>query len=331
MKNIRGTILTASLLAALTLAVSAPLRAGGLEVPSEVRRALDSIYAGDPGAAIPAARTLQQAQPDKPLGFALEGEALWWKRYCADYEIKYGIADSWKRGKKPEDEAYLALASKVTRLAEAQIAKSDTAEMHFYAGLGWMLKARVYALRGENRNVARAGVSAHAQMLRALDLDPQMADAAAALGIYNYYVDTLSPLVKLLRFFMGIPAGDKVKGVRQMETGMNHGALLDVDVRFVLARALRQYDQKYQEAFTIAQPLVARYPHSPMFLLLLGNINVEMGHADQAAEYFHAILDLPPPPASSPCSPCPDCPSCDADPCLTRARELAKAFLTANR
>ena len=122
------------------------------------------------------------------------------------YEIKYGITDSWKHSKEPEDQSYLELADKVTRLSEAQLSKLEVAEMHFYAGLGWVLKARVYAMRGENRNVAHAAVNARREMLAALRLDPDMADATAAVGLYNYYVDTLSPIVKLLRVFMGIPA-----------------------------------------------------------------------------------------------------------------------------
>ena len=45
-------------------------------------------------------------------------------------------------------------------------------------------------------------------MLRALELDPQMADATAVLGVYNYYVDTLSGIVKLLRVFHGHSAAE---------------------------------------------------------------------------------------------------------------------------
>jgi len=34
-----------------------------------------------------------------------------------------------------------------------------------------------------------------------------MADANLGLGLYNYYVDTLSAMAKVLRFFMASPAG----------------------------------------------------------------------------------------------------------------------------
>jgi tetratricopeptide (TPR) repeat protein len=285
--------------------------ASGITLSPQATVALDKIYSGDPDAAVAMAHDMEQAQPDHPLGYLIEGEAKWWKRYCAACEIKYGILEAWKHTKSDDDAAYLALTGKVTTLAEAQLAKSDTAEMHTFAGLGLALQVRVYALRGENRAAARAGVSARAEMLTALKLDPQMADATAALGIYNYYVDTLSPLVKLLRIFMGIPGGDKQLGIKQMEIGMNQGSFLAVDIRFILARSLRTYDQKYEQALSDAEPLVARYPRNPIFLLLLGNLNAELGRNAKASDYFHWAQN----------SAIPD------SLCSTRVNELAGQFL----
>jgi predicted Zn-dependent protease len=94
----------------------------------------------------------------------------------------------------------------------------------------------------------------------------------------------------MLRFFMGIPGGDKELGIKQMEVGMNQGVLLAVHVRFILARGLRQYDQKYEKALAVAEPLVARYPQNPMFQLLVGNLNFELGRNSKASEYFQAAL-----------------------------------------
>lgn len=316
MKRARRGYLLLMMIAGMALH-SQVLHAGGLTIPAEAQRALDKIYIGDPDGAIPLARALQQSQPEHPLGYALEGEAHWWKRYCGALEIKYGMVEAWKRSREPEDEAYMRLADHVVHLAQAQLAKSDTAEMHVYAGMGWALKARVYALRGENRSVAHAGVNARTEMLRALELDPQMADATAGVGIYNYYVATLSPIVKLMRFFMGIPGGDKEKGEKQMEVGMNQGVLLRVDVRYIFAKSLRQYDQKYEKALAIARPLVERYPQNPIFQLLAGNLNAELGRNDKASEYFQAVLKIPADPA--------DCAGCDH--CSARARELANSFL----
>jgi tetratricopeptide (TPR) repeat protein len=287
MKRVRSGKFVAAVLAGL-VPWCVPARGGGLTIPPEAQQALTKIYEGDAGAAIPSARALEQAQPEHPLGFALEAEALWWNRYCVALELKYGIIEAWKRSKDPDDDAYLKLTDHVVQLAQAQLAKEDTAEMHVYAGMGWALKARLYGLRGENRNAAHAGVNARAEMLRALELDPQMADATAGLGIYNYYVATLPGIVKVIRFFMGIPGGDKEAGLRQMQSGMQEGVLLRVDVRFIYAKSVRMYDQKYEEALGIALPLVEQYPQNAIFNLLVGNLNAELGRNEKAAEYFHA-------------------------------------------
>ena len=276
--------LVAVLFAATFLA--RPAHAEGIALPPEALKAMDKIYGGDPDAAIVIAHDVEQAQPDHPLGYLLEAEAIWWKRYCAACEIKYGMVDPWKRSKESDDAEYLKLTDSVIRLAQAHLAQSETAEMHTYAGLGWALKVRVYALRAEYRNAARTAVNGRTEMLAALKLDPDMADATAALGVYNYYVETVSPIVKVLRIFMGIPGGDKQTGVKQMEVGMNQGLFLAVDARFILSRALRTYDQKYERALAVAEPLVSRYPHSPMFLLLAGNLNAELGRKEKASELF---------------------------------------------
>jgi hypothetical protein len=293
--------------------VTPSARATGIALPPTATEALDKIYGGDPDAAIVIARGIEQAQPDHPLGYLIESEADWWKRYCPACEIKYGILEAWKHTKGAGDGDYLALTAKVTALAEAQLAKSDTAEMHTYAGLGWALQVRVYALRGDNRFAARAGVNGRTEMLAALKIDPEMADATAALGIYNYYVDTLSPLVRLLRVFMGIPGGDKQLGIKQMEIGMNQGSFLAVDIRFILARSLRTYDQKYEQALSVAEPLVARYPDNPLFILLLGNLNAELGRNARASAYFRAAQNT----------------AIRDSACANRVHELANSFLSA--
>lgn len=298
------------LLAAL---VCDPARAGNLTLSPDAAHTLDQIYSGNPAAAIETAQSIERSQPENPVGYLLEAEALWWETYCAACEIKWGMLDAWKRGKKPEDDAYLALADKAIDLARAQIAKSDTAESHVYVAIAFGLKARLYSLRDEKRATAHAGVSARAECVRALQLDPDMADATAGLGLYNYYVDTLSAIAKILRFFLGIPGGNKDEGIRQMKIGMDRGALLAVDMRFYLARNLRTYDQRYEEALAVAEPLVARYPRNPIFQFLAGNLNVELGRNAKASEYFHAVL------ASS---------ESDPDPaCAARVRELANSFL----
>jgi tetratricopeptide (TPR) repeat protein len=278
---------------------------------------MDKIYSGDSPSAIVILHKLQQSQPENPLGFLLEAEARWWQIYCDNAEVRYGIVDAWKRGKKTEDEQYLEFVDRVIALAQEQIAKTNSAEMHLYAGNGYALKARMYALRGENRAVAHAGVAARTEFLHALEIDPQMADATAGLGLYNYYVDSLSSAVKVLRFFMGIPGGDRNEGIRQMQVGIARGVISPVTMRFYLAKNLRNFDREYEQALVIAKPLGTRYPQNTMFQLLLGNLNAELGRTEKAREYFRQAVQAAD-------ADRPDCSSCSA--CKNHVREIASSF-----
>ena len=63
--------------------------------------------------------------------------------------------------------------------------------------MGDALAARLYGLRGEARSTARFGVRAREDLLRAIALDPSLADADFGLGLYNYYADTLSAAARV--------------------------------------------------------------------------------------------------------------------------------------
>jgi tetratricopeptide (TPR) repeat protein len=146
-------------------------------------------------------------------------------------------------------------------------------------------------LRYEKMPVARSGVEARKHLLRCLQLDPNMADAYLGLGLYNYYVDTLSAMARILRFFMGIPGGDKREGLRQLEIASTKGELTQVEARFNMAKSLRNYDFDYARAEQAAAPLVAEHPGNCIFLLLAGDIEQKLGHTEEAAARFHAAAE----------------------------------------
>jgi len=282
-------------IAAIASFFAGEARASTLDIPPDATKAIDLMYLGKPEQAVALAHKLEAARPEHPLGYLIEADVLWWNIYCKWSERKYNTIDAWshQRPADADDDADLALADKVASLAEAGIAKSDTAEMELYAGLGYASRARLLALRYEKMPVARAGVEARKHLLRCLELDPNMADAYLGLGLYNYYVDTLSAMAKILRFFMGIPGGDKREGLRQLEIASTKGQLTQVEARFNMARSLRNYDFDYARAEQAAAPLVAEHPENCIFLLLAGDIEQKLGHTEEAAARFRAAAKAP--------------------------------------
>ncbi|MGA2430867.1 MAG: hypothetical protein ABSH13_20390 [Candidatus Acidiferrum sp.] len=279
-------------LLAATLSTAAPLRCAKLDLSPAASRVIDEIYSGDLAAAVEGAHRLQQDQPNHPLGYLLEGEAMWWKVWCTSAEFRYGMSYPRHRAKLATDQHYLDLAVKATSLAEAQLALHDSAEMQFYAGMGDALQARMYGLRAETRNAARAGVHARERLLRAVALDPELADAYLGLGLYNYYADTLSAVARVLRFFMGIPGGTKQEGIEQLQSAIAEGVLTPPEARFYLAILLHNYDQKYEQALQIAGPLADKYPSNPLFQLIRGDLYAKLGRRELAAESYRAAAEL---------------------------------------
>jgi hypothetical protein len=268
---------------ALLLFAGGEARASGLQLPPAATQGIHEMFSGHADRATELFRKIEADQPEHPLGYMLEAEVIWWKIYCASLAYQYNIVDDWNHSKRPEDAMYLALTDKVTRLAEAKIAKSETAEMELYAGLGYAQRARLHGMRGQRSATAHAGVAGRKHLLRCLELDPDMADADAGLGLYNYYVDTLSSMAKVLRFFMGIPGGDKKVGLKQLERAIAKGQLMSVESRFYMARDLRNYDRDYARAAEIAAPLPKEFPENPLFWLLTGDLQGKLGHNDEAA------------------------------------------------
>jgi len=263
-----------------------PAQASSLNLPDGARQGLDLLYAGRPDDAMAQFRLVQAADPGGPLGYLLEAEARWWEIYCEACEVKWNTIDAWERPRMTADDGYLALTNKAISIAESRIAQADSPEMQLYAAMGWMFRARLLGLRNDRRGTARAGVNARAHLLRCLQLDPQMADAYAGLGLYNYYVDTLSPMARILRFFMGIPGGSRAEGMRQLEIAAEKGDLTRVGARFYLAKNLRTYDRDYARSLEVFSSLVEEFPRNPIFRLLRGDVQAKLGRREMAAASF---------------------------------------------
>jgi tetratricopeptide (TPR) repeat protein len=286
------------LMSAACPGLQAQTAAPGLHPSPAATEGLRLLYSGDPDAAIEQFRQVQTDSHGDPLGYLLEAEGRWWKIFCESAEFKWGMTDAWHRNKQAGDQAYLALADKAIALAEEHLKQADSAGARLDAGLGYLLKARLYALRDEKRAAAREGVRAREHLLRALELDPSLADADIGLGLYNYYVDTLSGIAKVLRFFMGIPGGSKKDGLRQLQRAAEHGTFTAAEARFYLAKNLRNFDRDYGQALQVLEPLAAQYPSNAIFQLFLGDLHAKLNHKEQAAAYYRAAAALPVPDAA---------------------------------
>ena len=277
----------------LLAALATPAHASRIALPPETLAILNKIYSFDLDGALEDAKRMQLAQPDHPLGYLLESEILWWRIWCTSADFKYGMSDARRRNKLPSDQQYFDLDARMSSLAESHLKQHESAEMHFYAGMAEASSARLYALRAEYRNAARAAVRGREHLLRAKALESDFADADFGLGLYNYYVDTLSGMARILRFFMGIPGGSKQEGIIQLNHVISEGLLTPSVARFYLALDLHRYDQQYEQALAVLAPLVEKYPTNPLFQLARGDLYAKLGRKQLALASYRAAIALP--------------------------------------
>jgi tetratricopeptide (TPR) repeat protein len=281
--------LTPALVLAMLIG-AVPLGAGNLSLPPTTGAILDHIYSGKRELALSEIHQLEEKYPTHPLPYLLEAETEWWKIWCASAEYKYGMTMARHRDKVAADQHYLELTRKAYKLAQDSIQEKDTSEMELYAGMADALEARLYGLRFDTRATARSGVRARAHFMNALAKDPSLADAYTGLGLYNYYVDTLSTIARVIRFFMGVPGGKKEEGIRQLNRAIREGQLTPAVARFYLALNLENYDQRYADALLAIEPLAEKYPNNPIYLLVQGDLLAKLGRKAQAEKSYRAAL-----------------------------------------
>ena len=257
-------------------------------------RGMNKLMDGDFDAATEAFSQIQNSDPESPLGYLLEADASWWKIYLTEANlIDPDVFEALSEAVTPYDADFRRSDELAILKAEARIhAHQDEARSYFYEGLAYGLRARLEALRDHALATARAGKKLRSLSLAALKIDPSLNDAWFGLGLYNYFVDTLPTYVKMLRFLILLPGGDRLVGLRQMQQAMDKGQLVTAEARFHLAKNYsRSIDRQYSKSLELLHQMQQQYPHNPLWKLLVGSVELRMGNVKEGEALYGEVVD----------------------------------------
>ena len=233
-----------------------PTESKEAEDRAEGVRGLDLMMDGDLDGATEVFHGIQRRDSQSPLGYLLEADATWWRIYYSTANlVDPDVFASTDLESTPFDAHFEDLVNLAIRKAEArQHANQDVARSYLYAGMAYALRARLAGLRDKDLPTARAGKRMRALLLAALAADPNLFDAYLGVGIYNYFVDTLSAIVKVLRFFIGLPGGSRLEGLRQMQLAADKGELVRAEAKFYLAKDYsRPNEGQYEKSIKLLE------------------------------------------------------------------------------
>jgi tetratricopeptide (TPR) repeat protein len=154
------------------------------------------------------------------------------------------------------------------------------------------VRVQYHGQRLEFLAAARDGKRIKNALERALTLDPDLDDANAGLGLYQYYADVAPSVLKVLRWFLGLPGGDRATGLAQLQRARERGVLLRAEAAYQLHLVDLWYENKSGEALEILVGLQSRYPHNPIFLLNAAQVH-EVYRSDRAAALavYESLID----------------------------------------
>jgi tetratricopeptide (TPR) repeat protein len=132
-------------------------------------------------------------------------------------------------------------------------------------------------------------VRAQELFARALEKDPRFADAMYGVGLYEYSMASLSPLLRAMAGLILPPGGDKARGLELLRTAAEHGKFTRNQAKLTLLRILVNQENRRAEALPYAEELKARHPGNPDLYFYLALIYSETGETARALEVGREI------------------------------------------
>jgi hypothetical protein len=221
-----------------------------------------------------AERGLAAACPPVPVEACgtLRSAWLWW-------QIALDPAD------RRLDEEFETLSQSALDAAEAWTRREpQRAEAWFYLAGAHAPRVQWLILRNERLAAARAGSRVKQALERALERDPALHDAYFGIGLYHYYADVAPAALRMLRWLLLLPGGDRERGLAEMLKARGSGVLLRDEADYQLHFIYLWYEGDTARALELLRGLDARYPSNPLFLQRIAAVQSEYLRDDTSAE-----------------------------------------------
>jgi hypothetical protein len=192
------------------LGTATPAAAQAL-TPETIQAGYRLFYEGDTAAAMSHFKDLLAATPnDLPARFGLlVAQEDWLKTHL-------GVVAAFEKG-----------LDEVIDLADRRYGRNkQDAEALFYLAQSHFMRAEYRFDHDKGMfGAARDGARAKNLIETYVKQHPEHGDAYFVLGLYNYYVELAPSFVKIFRFLLFLPAGNRTEGLKQIERAGGAGCL----------------------------------------------------------------------------------------------------------
>jgi hypothetical protein len=232
---------------------------------------------------------MTKAFPEHPAGYQFLAAGLWLKTLNESRRLQTSLYNNDGFYKEKDDridakvaEEFRALTLKTKALCEARLkANPKDVDALYYLGASEGLSAAwgsmversfMSALRNGSDSVDH-----HRDLLK---IDPNYTDAKVTIGMYDYVVGTLPPIVKLGATFLGVH-GSRKRGLATLESVAREGRWARDDAKSLLIALLKR-EGRFRDAYAYASELASKYPRNYIFKMEAADALVSQAEVDRA-------------------------------------------------
>ncbi|MDT7809006.1 MAG: hypothetical protein QOJ70_2819 [Acidobacteriota bacterium] len=251
----------------------------------------DALYNLDYEGARRRFREMTKAFPDNPAGYQFLAASLWLKTLNESRRLQTSLYNDEGFYKEKDDRAdptvtaeFRELTRKAKELCETRLKSNpkDTDALYFLgaveglkAAWGSMVERSFMSALSNGKD----SVEHHRDLLK---IDPNYTDAKVTVGMYDYVVGTLPPLVKLGATFIGF-RGSKKRGLATLEEVAHEGRWARDDAKSLLIALLKR-EHRFRDAYNYASELATKYPRNYLFKMEAADALVSQAEVDRATD-----------------------------------------------
>jgi hypothetical protein len=248
----------------------------------------DALYNLDYETARRRFREIATVFPSHPAGYELLAASLWLKTLNESRRLQASLYNNEGFYKEKDDKVdpkvqaeFRELTRRTKELCEARLKVNpkDTDAL-YYLGAVEGLKAAWGSMVERSFMSAmtngKDSVNHHRDLIK---LDPTYVDAKVTIGMYDYVVGALPPLVKLGATFIGY-RGSKKRGIATLEEVARKGNYARDDAKTMLIALLKR-ERRYREAYNYASELAAKYPRNYLLKMEAADALVSQAEAER--------------------------------------------------
>ncbi|MBV9928798.1 MAG: hypothetical protein JOZ96_27530 [Acidobacteria bacterium] len=303
LKRLFATTLTTAVLATAapaqvkSAAAGAPVeKAAPAAAPFDQKRfeamrteGFDALYNLDYEGARRRFREIATVYPDHPAGYELLAASLWLKTLNESRRLQASLYNNEGFYKEKDDQIdpkvqaeFRDLTRRTKELCEARLkANPKDTDALYYLGAVEGLKAAWGSMVERSFMSAltngKDSVGHHRDLVK---LDPTYVDAKVTIGMYDYVVGSLPPVVKLGATMFGY-RGSKKRGIATLEQVAREGRWTRDDAKTLLIALLKR-ERRYRDAYNYAAELAAKYPRNYLLKMEAADALVSQAEEERA-------------------------------------------------